>query len=169
MILDDLLAAKKPQRRTVPVSLDPDMTERLDAARRAVRVAEIALDTAAEDRRDVAQDNLDAARVDLDQLEAEVKAQTVLFVFEGLGRKGYEELMANHPPTREQRDRLKATGDFAPWNVDEFPPILISACLVEPRLSVDEVRQIWDSPRWNQSECVDLFNTALLVCSQRKG
>lgn len=169
-MLSDLLDRKQPQRRTVSLPLDPSMVERVEAARHAARVARVAASQSEEGGDDY--EALKALVVekeeDLAKAEDEWVANLAHFVFEGLGRRKFEALTVEHPPTREQRDRAKAVGGFASWNPDEFAPALISACLVEPKLSTAEVRELWDHPAWNQAELGELFEAAIFVCRDRQ-
>lgn len=68
-----------------------------------------------------------------------------------IGSKAYDDMLAGHPPTREQK------ADGASYNSDTFAPALISACSVSPSLTVDEARQIWESDEWSRGELMELF------------
>lgn len=71
-------------------------------------------------------------------LEAEIRDAEVEFVFKGMGRGRWRALIAEHPPTDDQ----KAQG--AEFNVDTFPFVAMAACLDEPRMTVDELKELND-------------------------
>ena len=79
--------------------------------------------------------------VDLDD------GETAELVFEALGRREYDSLVELHP----RRD------DKAGWafDLDSFAPALISACSVEPKLTVEQAESLfstkgpsWEPPGW---------------------
>lgn len=71
-------------------------------------------------------------------LEEEMKAAEVEFVFKGIGRGRWRAMIADHPPTEEQR----AQG--AEFNIDTFPFVAMAACLDEPRMTIDELVELND-------------------------
>lgn len=98
-----------------------------------------------------------AARATLDSLltkkrrtkELSLGDQTLLF--EALGSKEYDDLVSEHPPTKDQ----KAEG--AVWNPDTFAPALVSSCSVEPKIDLDSANAIFVSDAWSRGELSDLF------------
>jgi len=95
----------------------------------------------------------------------------VWMTFRGIGRARYDALQERHPPTAEQQLKTKqqlGTDDKLAWNPDTFPPALIAACLVEPKLTEEEVQRLWISDEWNQAELATLITTALEVNSTRR-
>jgi hypothetical protein len=77
----------------------------------------------------------------VDQLravEAEVEDAKVEFRFKAIGRRAWLDLLAKHPPTREQL-RARSTLDFNP---DTFPTAAIAASCVEPEMTVDQVERL---------------------------
>ena len=77
-----------------------------------------------------------------------------------VGSKAYDDLVAKHPPTSEQKK------DNAQYNPDTFGPALISACSFEPRLTPNEATEIWTSEDWSRGEIMELFVAAVEVCSK---
>lgn len=103
--------------------------------------------------------------------KAKTKA-TVRMRVESIGRKKYDALVADHPPTEEQVKEWQeqnpkddgTPGDSLPeYNGDTFPQALISRCLTSPKLSVDEVEEVTED--WNFSEFMQLFTAAIAVNS----
>jgi hypothetical protein len=77
-----------------------------------------------------------------------------------IGSKGYDVLVGMHPPTAEQKK------DGATYNPDSFGPALISACTVEPRMTPNEAKELWESEEWSRGEVMELFVAAVEVCSR---
>lgn len=67
-----------------------------------------------------------------------------------LPRKAYRELVEAHP----------AADDSLKWDQDTFPPALIAASCVEPKLTKKQAQKIWDT--WEEGEASRLF----LACFQ---
>ena len=107
-----------------------------------------------------AQAVLDAAGADLD-------AATQRFKFRGLGRKRWEDLKAEHPPTEQDHANAReASGNedtVAEYSVDSLAPALIAEASVSPRLSAEEVDVMFNGDDWNTPEIASLFQTALLA------
>jgi hypothetical protein len=77
-----------------------------------------------------------------------------------VGSKAYDDLMANHPPTPDQKK------DGAQYNPDTFGPALIAACSFEPYLTPKEASELWNSEDWSRGEVMELFIAAVEVCSK---
>lgn len=86
-----------------------------------------------------------------DQTKAEIKLRA-LSAFE------LDELRSAHPPTKEQ----KAAG--ASVNGDTFSPALFAACAVDPSFTLDEAKEMWESPDWSQGELGYLFGMCSSLC-----
>lgn len=79
--------------------------------------------------------------------------------YQALTNREYDELVEQHPPSAKE----KAGG--AMYNVMSFSPALISACSYEPRLTLDQAREIVESERWSGGELATLFINAQRVCN----
>lgn len=122
--IDELLAQAKPRRETVKLFLRGDLVaerDRLDAELRAERAGEDSLAGASSRVRDLAE------RVEA--LEEEMRRGEATFVVQAVGRKAWTDLLAKHPPTKEQRELFGRAIDNNP---ETFPAAAIVACLVEP-------------------------------------
>lgn len=71
-------------------------------------------------------------------LEAEIDAARIEFRFRSIGHRAWADLMAAHPPTKEQ---IKALGRID-HNPETFPIAAIAASCVEPAMTVDDVAQL---------------------------
>lgn len=83
------------------------------------------------------------------------KELELTLLFKSIGSKAYDDLLGDHPATKDQAKK----GNL--WNTDTFPPALISACSVDPQISVDDAKTIFQSDEWSRGELVDIF-TALI-------
>ncbi len=170
-ILDDL-QAKEPETRTVEFCMDHGLAERLAEARyerdrtrreagrkhvdeRAAQEAEAAAEKAEE--------------VYLELVE-EVRGKTIRFVLAAVDPVTFDRLKAEHRPTDKQRtDARKNNTDVPEWNVDTFPPALVTASCIKVSgpsgeydgLSLEEAQAIWTSPNWNSAERAELGNAAM--------
>ncbi len=84
----------------------------------------------------------------------------VTMLFRAIGTKAYDKLLGKHPPRPEQKI------EGASYNIDTFGPAIIAACSVEPELSEDEAKQLWDSDDWSRGEIMTLFRAAVEVCNK---
>ena len=75
--------------------------------------------------------------------------------FKAIGSQEYDKLVSKHPPKAEQRV------DGANFNIDTFAPALIAACSVEPEMSVEDAKEIWESPEWSRGDLMVLFRNAV--------
>lgn len=88
--------------------------------------------------------------LDLQVPGPEGEARNLRVVAEALSGDDFDDLVAKYPPTKEQRE--KGFG----WNPDEFLPRLIAATLTEPRLNVEQAKELWSSPNWSVGELSSL-------------
>jgi hypothetical protein len=172
LTVDSLLATirerKKPMVKRVPIVLDPDAAEALEDAQSAYELAKLRLEAAPKDGARL--DDLDHAANAVEEAKERAAAETVVFVFQAIGRIAWDELVTAHRPTDKQRTDHRRTGGQGEleWNPETFPPALVAASLVEPALSSDDVRALWDDSRWNLAELMALFTAAVAVNQQRR-
>jgi hypothetical protein len=74
-----------------------------------------------------------------------------IVTLKAIGSKAYDDLIANHPPTNEQKREGQT------YNAESFAPALIAACSVTPELTEDQANQIWTSNEWSRGELTQLF------------
>lgn len=77
-----------------------------------------------------------------------------------IGSKAYDTLVSMHPPNAEQKK------EGATYNPDTFGPALISACALEPSMTPNEAKELWESEEWSRGEVMELFVAAVEVCSK---
>lgn len=165
MPLDHLKSRKKPVTKRVPIVLDSDIADAYEEAKAAYEEAK-RLDSvrSTDDTRSA----LVVAEEKLEEARALAEENTAEFVLRSIGRKPFELLVDEHPPTEKQKAEAKKAGSEINWNADTFPPALVAACLVEPQMSADDVLEMWDSPDWNQAELLSLFFGAMDANQNRR-
>jgi len=89
-----------------------------------------------------------------------INGQTAEFTFTALGSHDLDALQAKHQPTPKQKI------DGMSWNPDTFAPALVAACLQDPEVSEQEMKEIWESGEWSAGELGTLFNTASQLCME---
>ena len=87
--------------------------------------------------------------------EAEVTLSLI-----AISASAYDKLLAEHPPTKEQRDEGNG------YNPDTFAPALIAAVVAEPKLTVEQAAEIWTGETWSRGELRDLFMGCVNLCSK---
>lgn len=102
----------------------------------------------------------------VDTLKESIKNSAIKFVFQAIGRKRYDKLMEDYPPTKEQMVAAEKDGESITFNPDTFPFALIDACAIEPEHEPGELEEwLRDDPdeEWNTAEITDLFHSAVGV------
>lgn len=85
-------------------------------------------------------------------VEVTVDGGKATMLFRALGAKAYDDLLAEHPPTKKDKE------DGGVWNGETFPPALIAASSLDPKISADEATEVWTSPDWSRGELYDMFS-----------
>lgn len=160
----DHLKAKKPVEDVVEILLDDDAAKAVSDARDALLDAETALNAKPSDPK--LKKAREEARKALDAAIAAQDSEIVTIKFRSCGRKRYEEILDAHPPTEEQQRKAKEQGGEAAWDSETFPVALIAASAVEPELTEDQVRELFDE--WNNAESQMLFLAAFRVNTNRR-
>lgn len=93
-------------------------------------------------------------------VEIEVNGEKVELTFQAISYKELDKLQAQHPPTQEQRIAGAA------FNRATFPPALVAACSVEPKMTYADARDIWESDEWSTGELNALFDVVSGLCMQ---
>lgn len=171
---DHLRSKKKPHYQKVTLALDPEVAEQFEEAQGRVRDARLRSLAKPDDEQ--LQEDLLAAEKCLAQIKPLMGEASVEFIFRSMGRKKYEDLVMANPPTPEQIEQAKLHASLEEirngqavlhHNPDSFPVALISRCLVSPKMSEDEVKNMWDSDDWTGAELMTLFFAAQSVNIKR--
>ena len=135
-----MLAEAKLPERTVPICLRGDLVADFEAAERELQAAQSGPDTSSLEG--------SAALVVVERMEAlqtQMREHTYLFRVRALPRPKFKQLVADHGPRKDPE-----TGDvderdkYVGVNVDEFFPLLIRACVVDPVLDEDTWAELLD-------------------------
>jgi anti-sigma factor RsiW len=148
--VSEILAGAKRQRDSLSICLDGE----LDAA---YRHAVEALDEAkkqAQREDSLASAGVSQARERLAGLREQMKAATVTFVVEAVGRKRWTELLAEHPP------REGNNGDaLVRFDQDGMAEALLAEGIVEPKLTDDQRTHLFEE-LLTEGQYNDLANLA---------
>lgn len=143
---------KKPITQRLLVPLDDDFEDRLGEAVQKL------------ERANLLQRGVEEAKAELKELEDEIRANGLEFVFSGVGRIAFEELKRDNPPT----DKQKAKDGNAEWNPETFPAALCAASCTNVDMDEDGWRkEVFESKDWGPGELRMLFDAAL-ACNTRR-
>lgn len=79
----------------------------------------------------------------------------VTLKYRAIGVRAYDRLVSKHPPKPEQR------ADGSSFDIDTFAPALIAACSLEPEISPEDAKALWDSDEWSRGDVMVLFREAV--------
>jgi hypothetical protein len=105
-------------------------------------------------------DRLRSKRRRLKTVEVQIDGETMEMSFAALSAHDMDRLQSKHVPTVEQKARGMA------FNPDTFAPALVAACSVDPRLSFEDAKEIWESEAWSSGELNFLFDTVSNLCME---
>lgn len=150
-ITRDRLKKKQPIQRTILIPATEEDAQRLEDARADVDRARL-----------LEPEKLDEYKAALKAVEEQVREDGLELVFRGIGRRRYEELQREHPPTEAQA--AENEGVTLSWNPDTFLPALLEATVANSDLTAQEWNDdVIDSDDWGQAEIGLILETALAV------
>jgi len=88
-----------------------------------------------------------------------VNGEAYVMKYRAIGHQQYDDLVGKYPPTPDER------AEGALYSTKGFAPALISAVSVEPKLSLDEAKELWGSSDWSRGDLMVLFSHAVDVCN----
>ncbi|WP_405673278.1 hypothetical protein [Streptomyces sp. NBC_01530] len=136
----DIRAKIQRPRHIVDMVLDAESAAELDALEQLLERAQRHDDAnGTETARDVAKQ--------LQERESQAEESRVRFVLEAITHRAYQQLRADHPPTKEQIEAAAARGgnDEPAFDADAFAPALVEAQLIEPKpATAEEFAGFWD-------------------------
>lgn len=180
-VFDRQKSRKQPITKTVTIYTDDDAVEGLREAEKAVGAAETRRDAfqatldrteasganeegllAVRTRFQLAQDELDQATAALQAvLDDLMDHHAASFTVRSRGRKVYELLLLEHPPTEEQNAEHQVEfGANASYNSDTFPAALLHAVCVEPQLELWEWKAFFDWDTLTDEELLEALRAA---------
>ena len=160
---DGMLDAYKTVVHHVDICLDPGLGA---AKQEAAKVLGKAYqDVIQFPQSDKAREIYDDAKAAFDEAVEAAADATVRFVARAMPRPEYDALTAlpEMRPTDTQQAAWKAKCEaegikYAPlsWNPETFPPALMSQCMVEPELTLEQAARIW--AEWSDAQSGILFD-----------
>lgn len=147
----ELRSKKKPVTKRVTIQLDGELATEIALMREKYQAARDY------DRTSNENDTAPSIEKQINELIEDSRITEYTFVFQSIGRPNYDKLVSlpEHKPTKEQKR------DNATFNADTFPPALIAASCVDPELSLEEAKDMFNDPSWNGAELANLFVGAL--------
>lgn len=123
---------------------------------------------------------IDGITLDLERAIEARDESAVSILFRSCGRKVYDRLIEENPPTAEQVAEFQEatlvedpsnpdgpkvpTTDRPQYNPETFPSVLIMHTMVDPKVdSVEQLDEILGM--WNETEYMQLWMAAMTVCS----
>jgi len=120
---DRLKSAKLPER-TVDICLRGDLQAEWEDLHRQLADAEAA---AAKDKRLAGNTAVRAIGEQITAVQDQMRADTIVFRMRALGRKGWDALLKQHPPRKDNNEDAQLG-----YNVDTFMEALIRTCTYSP-------------------------------------
>lgn len=155
----DILAEKKPNTRTIDIILDSDLANE-------IQLKEQEKEQLQNRRGRSLADGIGPLDIELDALYEKAADTAVTFVFGDIGRKLFDTLVQEHPPTKAQKEQIaELGGGILEYNLETFPPALIAAAAIDPEMDLDDATVIFNT--WSSGDAEILFTVALLVCKER--
>lgn len=84
----------------------------------------------------------------------------VEMVFQAVSGYQFDQLKSKCKPNAEDK---KIGLDY---NAEKFAPMLIAATCIDPEMTEEDAKEIWDSDEWNRGERMQLFMAAMEVCTK---
>lgn len=161
--LAEIRRRKKPNRVSCQIPLDPEISRQISEKERELERERNRV------KRNVGKSLAEAnpttkLEEELEALWDQAEGAIATFWFQDCGRKKYDDLVTEHPPTKEQRDEWKeggGEGNLA-YDPNTFVPALIALTAVDPVISLEEANEICDE--WSTGDVTTLFNSAISAC-----
>jgi hypothetical protein len=152
----DIMDRKKRAQKKIYVQLDGDVKDRIEQANlNVIKARQV-------DRKSNAHVKAEpAAQRIYDELVAASKDSEVPMTFGSIGRVKYEALVRKHSDISDEQRKAGLDVDMP-----NFAPALLAACAIDPKITLKEAKEIWDSPEWNAAECDRMFVAARDVNSE---
>lgn len=162
--LASIRSQKKPVSKTVLIAADSEPAERLKGLQEEIRRRRSSPLVRDGKASSAELSKLADMEEEAGALKEEVEGSALRFVFQSIGRRKYEALQAEYPPSEAQIKAAEAEGlQNLQFNPETFPFALIDAACVEPEHEEGELAEELDTDRWNNAEVQELFGAALSV------
>lgn len=167
--ISEIIRRKKPNTRSCYILLDSalaheiqELQDEIDTLEKRVKFGRTRTDSLA----DTTLSRLDSLREQLEAKEQEAEEFLVKFKFQDIGRKAYDELVRDNRASEDEKKEYKDAGGegVLQYSTSSFPPKLVSAACIQPKIGEGEAFQIFDE--WSEGDLELLFTTALLACKE---
>lgn len=166
MSYQEMKAKKKPNTRTVPICMDPELGMAFSNLSAKKEKLEELLEGLPGDRALAAE--LKIVEKKLKELDGEIQDAMYDFKFRAVNSTLIDEILSENQPTPKQLKEAAQKGEDAPmWNPDTMPPAIVAASLQDPELTLEEVQEMWEDENWNAAELLTLFEAAMTVNNTR--
>ncbi len=164
--LRNILDSKKKHERGVEVMLDSALAASIREQEAQLEKLQRRKKRKGHDLADEVSNEIAQIEADLEELWEEAEGLAITFTFRDVGRKPFDDLVLAHPATPDQKKRVEDMGGgMLEYNVDTFPPALMSATSLDPKMTLEEATEIFND--WGAGDVEALFATALMVCRER--
>lgn len=133
--VDELLERLQPRRSTVLLCLDRGLVQEHAEVENQLKQVVQGRGTDLESGQDLLAEQLADRLV---ELETRLGENQVEFVFESVGARRWADLLAEHPPTKDQRMAIPNVE----FNPDTFPAAVVALSACEPKLSLAQARAL---------------------------
>jgi hypothetical protein len=157
----DHLKKKKPVQKTISLILEDQPLLDYEAAVEAYQ--KVSYDYASLPDSPEKAKKLKDAQKKIDEKKAVLDEVTVELTLRAIGSKAYDDLLLEYPNPKDEEERTDQDPVYDPAT---FPIALVAASLIEPKVTFDELKELWDD--WNVAEVTDLFFTAMSVNTSRR-
>jgi hypothetical protein len=151
--LASVRAQHRAVRYTVRIPMRADLVDEIKELERQAK-RERAIDDR-ENREPVAP----GLAVRIQELEDQVADSEVAFTFESIGQRATAKLLADNPPTDEQKAQAEENGVSLAFNPDTYPPQLLAATCVSHTSTVEDWTDIWET--WSTGQVTQLWAACL--------
>ncbi len=143
--IDEMLAELQPRTATARVLFRQDML-----SKHAELEAELARTVDLDERENRIPEAIKAAEK-VQRFEADIEKAKVPFTFKQIGRRAWADLIAKHPPSKDQRDAARRQNlGVLDHDPETFPVAAVAASCVTPVLTVVDVQRLEEA--LNQSQ-----------------
>ena len=158
----DRLRKKEATTNKIRITMTAEVANDLAEAEQDLALAQMQAQSDPEN--EVLKQKAEMAKDAYEMAKAAAFEDSIEFVFRNIGRKAFDKLIDDHPPTDAEKKELEKSGgnpDQLQWSPNSFPQALVTASIVHPKLDREEVEELWDDDNWGGDELTQLFYTAL--------
>lgn len=92
------------------------------------------------------------------KISIEVNGEKLELLFQAVSYAELDAIQSKHQPTQQQRI------EGAVFNRNTFPPALIAACSVDPKMTEQDALDLWNSDDWSTGELQSIFEAVSNLC-----